>query len=125
MSKRRIPQRRRTGDTMTERWDTFDRIWAKGMNGKMRMRLMEKVKIRGLEPTEENCRDYWMGYIRFYMNPVTGIGRHVNPRKNKSFMKQMKRLRNDNQTGKRSEGTKPYKMGGRNKHKKRPIQRRK
>ena len=66
---------------MSDRWDTFDRIWAKGMNGKMRMRLMEKVKIRGLEPTEENCRDYWMGYIRFYMNPVTGIGRHVNPRK--------------------------------------------
>ena len=109
---------------MTERWDAFDRIWAKGPNGKMRMRLMEKVKIRDLAPTEENCRDYWMGYIRHYMNPGTGIGRHVNPRKNKSFMKQMKRLRNDNQTGRRSKGTKPYTVGGRDKGKKRPLRRR-
>ena len=110
---------------MSDRWDTFDRIWAKGKNGKMRMRLMDKVKIRGLEPNEDNCRDYWMGYIRYYINPITGEGRHVNPRKNKIFMKQMKRLRNDNKTRHGSKGTKPYKMGRRNKHKKRPFQRRK
>ena len=76
---------------MNDRWDTFDRIWGKGKNGKMRMRLMEKVKIRGLDPTEENCRDYWMGYIRYYDDAYTGRTYHVNPRKNKSLMKTLRR----------------------------------
>ena len=82
-------------DRHNERWETFDRIWAKGMNGKMRMRLMEKVKIRGLDPTEENCRDYWMGYVRCYTDAWTGQVYHLNPRKNKVAMKMLKRRRDD------------------------------
>ena len=78
---------------MNERWDVFDRIWAKGKNGKMRMRLMEKVTVRGLAPTEENCRDYWMGYIRYYVDAASGLGIHCNPRKNKMIMKKLKRSR--------------------------------
>ena len=46
---------------MNPRWEAFERIWSKGKQNKMVQRLMEKVKIRGLEPTEDNCRDYWMG----------------------------------------------------------------
>ena len=57
-----------------ERWIAFERIWAKGMNGKMRMRLMAKCIQRGLEPTEDNCRDYWMGYIRYYKGFVDRAG---------------------------------------------------
>jgi len=78
---------------MNERWTTFERIWAKGKNGKMRMRLMEKVKMRSLEPTEENCRDYWMGYVRYYVDAWSGQGIHCNPRKNKTIMKKLKRSR--------------------------------
>ncbi len=84
---------------MSERWDTFDRIWAKGKNGKMRMRLMAKCVQRGLEPTEENCRDYWMGYIRYYKDGYSGKEYHINPRKNKSIMKSLRRSRNE--TGRR------------------------
>ena len=109
---------------MSDRWDTFDRIWAKGMNGKMRMRLMEKVKIRGLEPNEDNCRDYWMGYIRHYKDAWTGEDFHINPRKNKNIMKKLKRNRSaaERRTGsKRS----PHHVGRRNNSKNSKIRRRK
>ncbi len=39
---------------MNERWEAFDRIWAKGKTGKMRMRLKAKYVQRNLEPTEDN-----------------------------------------------------------------------
>ena len=111
---------------MNERWNAFDRIWAKGKNGKMRMRLMSKCVQRNLEPTEDNCRDYWMGYIRYYVDGWTGQGHHVNPRKNKILMKQLKRNQNSDNRRRQKGGSKPpYKVGGRNPQKKRPIQRRK
>ena len=78
-----------------ERWEAFDKLWAKGANGMMRLRLMENVKIRGLDVTEDNCRDYWMCYIRYYVNAWTGNGIHCNPRKNKSIMTGLKRSRID------------------------------
>jgi len=104
---------------MSERWATFDRIWAKGKNGKMRMRLMEKCKMRGLEPTEENCRDYWMGYIRYYVDGWTGQGHHVNPRKNKSLMKQLRRNKNEQGKRRTGKGKPSHKMGRRYSKKKR------
>ena len=111
---------------MNERWEAFDRIWAKGKNGKMRMRLMSKCVQRNLEPTEDNCRDYWMGYVRYYVDGWTGQGHHVNPRKNKILMKQLKRNQNSDNKRRQKGGRKPpYKVGGRNSQKKRRIQRRK
>ncbi len=105
---------------MNERWEAFDRIWAKGKTNKMVQRLKSKCMMRGLEPTEENCRDYWMGYIRFYTDGWTGQGHHVNPRKNKILMKQLKRNQNnDNRTRKKSGRKPPHKVGRRNPSKKR------
>ena len=78
------------------RWDAFDRIWKKGKNNKMVQRLMSKCVQRKLEPTEDNCRDYWMGYIRFYKDAHSGLDYHVNPRKNKILMKSLKRNNYDN-----------------------------
>ena len=78
---------------LNERWEAFERIWVKGKENKMVQRLMEKVKIRGLKPNEENCRDYWMGYIRYYKDAHTGQDMHLNPRKNKVRMKALKRNR--------------------------------
>ena len=66
---------------MNERWEQFTRIWKKGKNNKTVQSIMQKVSIRGLEPTEENCRDYYMGYIRYYTDGWTGQGHHVNPRR--------------------------------------------
>tara|TARA_R110000824_G_scaffold354999_2_gene542122 strand:- start:559 stop:915 length:357 start_codon:yes stop_codon:yes gene_type:complete len=110
---------------VNERWEAFGRIWVKGKQNKMVQRLMSKVEIRGLEPTEENCRDYWMGYIRFYKDSWTGQDYHINPRKNKVLMKQLKRNRYENETrGKRYKG-KPYTVGRRNNKKNSKIRRRK
>ena len=110
---------------MSERWDTFTRIWAKGKTNKMVQRLMEKVKIRGLTPNEENCRDYWMGYVRHYVDGWTGKSYHLNPRKNKVTMKMLRRNKNEQ----RKRGTRKVKshltVGGRYKKTTRPIRRRK
>jgi len=112
--------------SMSERWAAFDRIWAKGKNNKMVQRLMAKCVQRKLEPTEDNCRDYWMGYIRYYKDAHTNQEYHINPRKNKHIMKALKRNRyNDNQRRKKGKGKPSRKMGRRNQQKKRPIQRRK
>ena len=107
-----------------ERWEAFDRIWSKGKNGKMRMRLMEKCNIRGLEPTEANCRDYWMGYIRYYVNAWTGKGIHCNPRKNKSVMKSLKRSKIDAEQKEKRRGKKgTHGLSRYNKNKKRRFNR--
>ena len=111
---------------MSERWNTFDRIWAKGKQNKMVQRLMEKVKIRNLEPTEENCRDYWMGYIRFYKDAHTGKDYHLNPRKNKIIMKALKRNRfyskkHDDKRRKAGKRKPSRKMGRRHPQKKQSL----
>ena len=108
-----------------ERWEAFERIWAKGKTNKMVQRLMEKCKIRGLEPTEENCRDYWMGYIRYYKDAWTGQDYHINPRKNKILMKTLKRNKYENETRGKRNGRKPYNVGRRNNQKNSKIRRRK
>jgi hypothetical protein len=95
---------------MNERWEAFGRIWAKGPQSKMYQRLMEKVKIRGLEPTEENCRDYWMGYVRYYVDGWSGIGIHVNPRKDKNIMKKLRRNKNGKHRRKEAEPRTPRKV---------------
>jgi len=108
-----------------ERWIAFEHIWAKGMNGKMRMRLMSKCIQRGLEPTEDNCRDYWMGYIRYYKDSWTGQDYHLNPRKNKVMMKSLKRNRYEAERRGKGSGGKPYIVGRRNHKKNSKIRRRK
>ena len=107
-----------------ERWEAFERIWAKGKTNKMVQRLMEKCKIRGLEPTEENCRDYWMGYVRYYKDAWTGEDYHINPRKNKNIMKKLKRNRSAAERNPRSRRS-PHNVGRRDSKKNQKIRRRK
>ena len=108
-----------------ERWEAFERIWAKGKTNKMVQRLMEKCKIRGLEPTEENCRDYWMGYVRYYKDAWTGQDYHINPRRNKVLMKQLKRNKYENETRGKGNRRKSHHVGRRNNQKNSKIRRRK
>ena len=42
----------------------FNRIWFKQGNSPVRDRLKSKLQCRGLEPTEKNAFEYWMGYIK-------------------------------------------------------------
>ena len=68
---------------------------------------MQKVICRGLEPTKENCRDYYMGYIRPFNDRGTTV--HCNPMKSQSLMRRLGRDRYG----------KPRRFTGRNKTKKR------
>ena len=92
---------------MNDKWEQFNRIWAKGKSNKTVQSLMQKVTLRGLEPTEENCRDYYMGYIRPFNNRGTFI--QCNPMKSQSLMRGLGR----------DKYGKPRKFTGRNKTKKR------
>ena len=114
------------------KWNTFDQIWNKE-SPKSRQKLMQKLICRDIEPTKENCRDYWMGFIRPFPNGRGDVF-HCNPYKNPIRMRTIGRnkygtpfSKQDNNDKKRryQSGKKPpYKMGGRNPQKKRPIQRR-
>ena len=118
------------------KWNTFDRIWNKEST-KSRQKLMQKLICRDIEPTKENCRDYWMGFIRPFPEGRGGVF-HCNPYKNPTRMRAIGRNRygtpftvaRQDKKGKQHDekrryqsGKKPpYKVGGRNPHKKRPIQ---
>ena len=105
-----------------DKWEQFIKIWAKGKNNSQRNALMQKVSLRGLEPTEENCRDFYMGYVRYYKNEWTGEEFHINPRKNKQTMKQLRRSRNaKNQQRRKGGGRKPHHVGNRHSQKKRKV----
>ena len=88
------------------KWNDFDIIWNKE-SPKSRQVIMQKVICRGLEPTKENCRDYYMGYISPFNNRGTFI--HCNPMKSQSLMRGLGR----------DKYGKPRKFTGRNKTKKR------
>ena len=88
------------------KWNDFDIIWNKE-SPKSRQVIMQKVICRGLEPTKENCRDYYMGYIRPFNDRGTTV--HCNPMKSQSLMRRLGRDRYG----------KPRRFTGRNKTKKR------
>ena len=88
------------------KWNDFDIIWNKE-SPKSRQVIMQKVICRGLEPTKENCRDYYMGYTRPFNDRGTTV--HCNPMKSQSLMRRLGR----------DKYGKPRRFTGRNKTKKR------
>jgi len=88
------------------KWNDFDIIWNKE-SPKSRQVIIQKVICRGLEPTKENCRDYYMGYIRPFNDRGTTV--HCNPMKSQSLMRRLGR----------DKYGKPRRFTGRNKTKKR------
>ena len=88
------------------KWNDFDIIWNKE-SPKSRQIIMQKVICRGLEPTKENCRDYYMGYTRPFNDRGTTV--HCNPMKSQSLMRRLGR----------DKYGKPRRFTGRNKTKKR------
>ena len=70
----------------------FINIWKKA--GKMKCKLRSKVQQRGLEPTYENCRDYYLGMIQPYRN-VRGNVMHLHKKHDRKIIWRMK---NDGRT---------------------------
>jgi len=78
----------------------FNRIWYKIHNSPMRDKLKSKLQVRGLEPSEKNAFEYWMGYITPVTNKWNGKTTHENPmwskynRRNNNGKKQSGKSRN-------------------------------
>ena len=57
----------------------FNRIRFKQGNSPVRDRLKSKLQCRGLEPTEKNAFEYWMGYIKPQKDSRGNVV-HANPK---------------------------------------------
>ena len=69
--------------------DNFTRILNKEST-KSRDTLKAKVKQRGLEPSEKNCFEYYMGYIRAWRDRRGNVS-HLNSFYNESYMRSIGR----------------------------------
>ena len=98
---------------MNSKRETFLRIWNKEAP-KTRDSIIQKLIVRGIEPTQINCYEYWMGYIRPWADARGNI-HHVNPFRNEAFMRSI---------GRNKYGT-PFRMANRNKKKKRKFKKHK
>ena len=92
---------------MNSKRETFLRIWGKEAS-KTRDSIKQKLIVRDIEPTQINCYEFWMGYIKPWKNPRGDIT-HLNPYRNEGFMRRI---------GRTKYGT-PFDMARRNKKKKR------
>ena len=92
---------------MNSKRENFLRIWNKE-SPKSRDSLKQKLINKGIEPTQINCYEYWMGYIRPWKD-TRGNVNHLNPYRNEAFMRSI---------GRNKYGT-PFNMERRNKKKKR------
>jgi hypothetical protein len=94
---------------MRDKRQLFLNIWNK-KNCSTKDSIKAKLKNRGVEPTELNCYEYWMGYIRPWADSRGDI-KHVNPFRNEAFMRSI---------GRNKYGT-PFRMANGNKKKKRKF----
>ena len=92
---------------MNSKRDLFLRIWNKE-SSKSRDTIKQKLINKDIEPTQINCYEYWMGYIKPWKD-TRGNVKHLNPYRNESFMRSI---------GRNKYGT-PFNMARRNKKKKR------
>ena len=92
---------------MNSKREAFLRIWDKEAS-KTRDTLKQKLLNKGIEPTQMNCYDYWMGYIKPWKD-TRGDVTHLNTYRNEGFMRRI---------GRTKYGT-PFNMARRNKKKKR------
>ena len=68
----------------------FQNIWKK--ENKMKCRLMSKVEQRGLKPTYEICRDYYMGSIKPYRNGRSGKVEYLHKKHDRKIIWRMKNV---------------------------------
>ena len=92
---------------MNSKREIFLKIWDKEAT-KTRDSIKQKLIVRGIEPTQLNCYEYWMGYIKPWKD-TRGDVTHLNPYRNEGFMRSI---------GRTKYGT-PFDMARRNKMKNR------
>ena len=68
----------------------FNRIWFKQGNSPVRDRLKSKLQVRGLEPSEKNAFEFWMGYIKPQKDRRGNVV-HANPKWSKINARQGKK----------------------------------
>ena len=71
--------------------EQFTTIWNKG--GKSKDTLIQKVKTRGLEPTEKICFEYYMGWIKPFVVTKWGKVEWKNPYWDRSFRNAKRRAK--------------------------------
>jgi len=76
---------------MNSKRETFLRIWNKEAS-KVRDTIKQKLLNRGIEPTQLNCYEYWMGYIKPWKD-TRGDVTHLNPYRNEGFMRSIGRTK--------------------------------
>ena len=94
---------------MKDKRQLFLNIWNK-KNSSTKDSIKAKLMNRGVEPTQLNCYEYWMGYIRPWADNRGNI-KHVNPFRNEAFMRSI---------GRNKYGT-PFRVANGNKKKKRKF----
>ena len=94
---------------MRDKRQLFLNIWNK-KNSSTKDSIKAKLMNRGVEPTQLNCYEYWMGYIRPWADNRGNI-KHVNPFRNEAFMRSI---------GRNKYGT-PFRVANGNKKKKRKF----
>ena len=85
----------------------FDRCWNK-KSKKFRQSITQKVMNKGLEPSQENCRNHWLGLIKPYIWPKSGKIEHLHIkdiRKRRKIYGTARTVENTN----RKKNRKPYK----------------
>ena len=75
---------------INEKARAFRHLWNRPHKTVQKEKIIMKLQQRNVEPTEENCFDYWMGYLKMYRD-VRGEIHHINPYKNQQVMKGMGR----------------------------------
>ena len=76
---------------MNSKREAFLRIWNKEAP-KIRDTIKQKLIVRGIEPTQLNCYEYWMGYIKPWKD-TRGKVKHLNPYRNEVFMRSIGRTK--------------------------------
>ena len=76
---------------MNSKREAFLRIWGKEAS-KVRDTIKQKLLNRGIEPTQLNCYEYWMGYIKPWKD-TRGDVTHLNPYRNEGFMRSIGRTK--------------------------------
>ena len=75
---------------INEKARAFRHLWNRPHKSVQKEKIIMKLQQRNVEPTEENCFDYWMGYLKMYRDN-RGEVHHTNPYKNQQLMKGMGR----------------------------------
>ena len=82
----------------------FKNMWEK--NNKMKCKIISWVTVRNINPTMENCRDYWCGMYKPYArNKWAGI-EYLHAMKDKKQIRRLSNARHTHSVGRQNKKSK-------------------